>query len=122
MRFGILLDSGKVIPISADSKATARALLVSRRERRRAMIAAGALAPIRRPIGLITYKRGCGPQYFACDRSVVHLVGKGRRLRCGKPKPSPYRPPFTTTTDEAKVTCRMCLRCIDVDAGKRLTR
>jgi hypothetical protein len=55
----------------------------------------------------------------------VHLRGgpeQGDRTRCGKPRPL-YGGRFRVVDTETDgLTCRMCRRCIDADAGLRLTR
>lgn len=56
--------------------------------------------------------------------TVVHFIAPAdrrtmRATRCGQPT---NRNPLSVDDDPAAVTCRMCRRCIDIDAGLRLTR
>lgn len=55
-RFGILLDSGAVLPLPARIRRTARAYLSHYRESRRIALADRELAVPRRAIGLVIYR------------------------------------------------------------------
>lgn len=46
----------------------------------------------------------------------IHYIMPDGRVRCGK-KQLNFIP-----TEEPEINCRMCLRCIDTDAGLRYTR